>query len=218
MVTEDAFPALPRGRHNLSREQVADVQRQRLLFGMAAAVSEKGFAKTSVAEVLSRAKVSRETFYQHFDGKEACFLALLDTCSGILSTLIEGNLVASRSDDDPLTRFGTALEVYLRTLSEQVQIANVFFLEAPAAGPGARERRFDVQRRFTESVALNFREDPGWAAVPDPEFACQLLVAAISSLVVGKLAVGEAKDLPGLHEPIMALLRGIRDSRVSGEA
>jgi len=208
VVSEHAFPALPRGRHNLSREQVADVQRKRLLFAMATAVSELGFAKTSVAEVLSRARVSRESFYQHFNGKEACFLALLDACADTLTGLVEQNLATAT--DDPLGRFDRALDIYLRTLTDQVPIANVFFLEAPAAGEAARHTRFAVQQRFVDAVAANFRGDSGWPAVSDPEFACQLLVAAISSLVTGKLAIGRADELPGLHRPIMTLLAGLR--------
>src|SRR5688500_10815012 len=77
---------LPRGRHGLSREEVAESQRERMLRAMAEAVSERGYAKTPVAEVLRRAGVSRETFYQHFANKDACFLDAFDYAAGILMT------------------------------------------------------------------------------------------------------------------------------------
>src|SRR3954470_22993998 len=69
---------LPRGRHRLTREEVQTSQRERMLLSMAEAASVKGYAKTTVADVIKRARVSRETFYEHFSDKEDCFLAAYD--------------------------------------------------------------------------------------------------------------------------------------------
>src|SRR5438874_801201 len=66
---------LPRGRHNLSREQVETTQRERILTGMVQALAENGYARTTVADVIARSHTSRETFYEHFENKQACFLA-----------------------------------------------------------------------------------------------------------------------------------------------
>src|SRR5262245_45924053 len=85
---------LPRGRHRLAREAVLESQRGRMLRAMAHAVLEKGYVNTTVADVLSRARVSRETFYEQFRDKEDCFLAayalsvetLLSTMAGAAPT------------------------------------------------------------------------------------------------------------------------------------
>ena len=45
---------------------------------MAQVVSDKGYAATTVADVVERAGVSRRTFYEQFADKEACFLAAYD--------------------------------------------------------------------------------------------------------------------------------------------
>ena len=66
---------LPSGRHGLPRETVAASQRARMIDAMAAVVAEKGYAATTVADVVERAGVSRRTFYEQFADKEACFLA-----------------------------------------------------------------------------------------------------------------------------------------------
>lgn len=208
VASERDFPTLPRGRHNLSREQVTLIQRQRLLLAMASCVSAKGFAKTSVADVLAEAGVSRETFYQNFADKEACFRTLMTACADTLSLLVEQNLADHIGD--PLSRFEHALEVYLGTLAEEVQLANVFHLESLGAGHEIRATRFDVQKRFVEAVAANFADDPGWSALPDPKFACEMLVSAISTMVTEKLALERADELPRLREPIVALLGSIR--------
>ena len=69
---------LPRGRHSLSREEVAGSQRERLQRAMAEVMAEKGYALTSVADVLRRARVSRETFYELYSSKEDCFMSVFD--------------------------------------------------------------------------------------------------------------------------------------------
>jgi AcrR family transcriptional regulator len=42
---------------------------------MVGAVAAKGYAATTVADVLVRARVSRSAFYEQFRDKEDCFLA-----------------------------------------------------------------------------------------------------------------------------------------------
>ena len=55
---------------------------------MADAVAENGYAATTIADVVSRAGVSRKTFYEHFDGKQECFLALYDAGIAFLQTRV----------------------------------------------------------------------------------------------------------------------------------
>src|SRR3954468_16052406 len=73
---------LPRGRHGLSREQVVGSQRGRIFRAMAETMARKGYATTSVAEVLRAAGVSRETFYEQFSSKEDCFMAAFESAVG----------------------------------------------------------------------------------------------------------------------------------------
>src|SRR5580658_2999885 len=56
---------LPRGPHSLTRAQVATNQRQRLLEGMIDAIGAKGYAASTVSDVIKRAGVSRKAFYEH---------------------------------------------------------------------------------------------------------------------------------------------------------
>src|SRR5205807_62034 len=80
-----ATPApLPRGRHGMSREHIARVQRERLFRAMAEAMAEQGYVNTSVADVLRRAGIGRETFYQLFSSKEDCFIAAYETVAGLV--------------------------------------------------------------------------------------------------------------------------------------
>lgn len=200
------YDVLPRGRHRLTRAQVHESQRGRMLLGIAEAVAAKGYPRATVADVLRHARVSRETFYQHFQDKEGCFLAVIEQCAELLAGIVDGELAGLR-EATPLARFDRAVRVYLDTLAAEPTLTNVFFLDSFAAGPRARQARFAAQERFVAAVARNFADDPAWRALPDPEFACRALVGAISSLVASSVARGDTADLPSLAEPVLALLR-----------
>src|ERR671935_482733 len=73
--THEGQPGLPRGRSHLPPPQVRASQRDRLLRSVIAAVAESGYPDVTVADIVRRAKVSKNAFYQHFDNKEECFLA-----------------------------------------------------------------------------------------------------------------------------------------------
>lgn len=207
MADELSARTLPRGRHNLTREQVRSSQRDRMLRGMADAVAERGYARATVADVLRRVHVSRETFYEHFAGKDDCFLATLDRSADMLLAVMAEELTGTT--DRPVDRFDRALRVYLATLAAESTVAKVVLLESLAAGDSARLRRFAVQERFVAAVAANFADDPAWRRLPDPIFACRTLVGGISAMVTATLAADRAEDLPALHEPVMALLRAL---------
>src|SRR5438874_7949512 len=55
----------------------ASTFRQRLVDGLAASIVAEGYRNTTVADIVRRARTSRRTFYAHYSGKEACFVALL---------------------------------------------------------------------------------------------------------------------------------------------
>ena len=61
------------GGHGLPREVIANSQRERLLEAAMQVVAERGYAATTIGDLTGEAGVSRTTFYELFDDKEACF-------------------------------------------------------------------------------------------------------------------------------------------------
>lgn len=201
MTAEPAPVRLPRGRrgrHSLSREQVVASQRARLLWAMANSVAEKGYAKTSVADVLRRARVSRETFYEQFSSKEDCFLATFDKAAEILLGRLAG-MAGERVAGDGFERLVTA---YLDAIASEPAYARIYLVEAHAVGPEAVRRRAAIQGRFSDALAGVLG-----ARAPHERFACEVLVAAVGSMVSTKLALGEHATLHELKEPIVDLVR-----------
>lgn len=186
---------LPRGRHGLSRDEVVADQRLRLVIGMAEACGERGYVATSVADVLKRAGVSRETFYERFGSKLDCFLAALD----FVGSVLVGELAtAVGGDGDNVERFERALVVYLTTLADHPSYARLFLVEAHAAGVEALARRAALQSDLVTALAALLEAD-GDA----DRFACQVVVAAVSSMVTVPLVTGDRSALLALAGPIV---------------
>ena len=193
-MAERSAAQLPRGRHGLSRDEVEASQRLRILAGMAEAMAEKGYVDTTVADVIARAGVSRESFYRLFDSKAACFAAAFDVAAEVLL----GRLVASVAPGDGgLDAFEQALSAYLDTLASEPAWSRLFIVEVHAAGPEALARRFAFQDRVVDAVA---------DLVGDP-FTAQLVVSALSSMVTRPLVEGDPDALRALGPPILAHLR-----------
>ncbi len=197
----EVLAKLPRGRHRLSREVIARSQRQRMLSAIADAVSEHGYANTSVADVLRRAGVSRETFYEQFANKEECFLAAYDDSANILLQTIH-NASAAEPGTSVEQQLDRPLALYLATLAGEPALARTFLVEVYAAGPAALARRAEVQTRFVDAVS-------GLLHVADGEqhFACEAIVAAVSALVTQRVCAGRTADIPKLHRPLLRFIR-----------
>jgi AcrR family transcriptional regulator len=200
-VAADAAPReLPRGRHGLTREQVAASQRRRLLEAMAEAMVQRGgYAATPVAEILRRAGVSRQTFYEQFAAKEDCFMAAFDAAAELLLE----RMAAAQSPAVPrAARFAAVLGAYLDALAEHPAFARLFLVEVHAAGPAALRRRQVVQQRFADEMAALLG-----AATQRDRFACEALVAAISAMVTARLGTGDVDGLRALHAPLVGLVQ-----------
>lgn len=66
---------LPRGRHDVSSDQIAENQRWRLLGAAAEVLVERGYARTKASDIAASAGVSRGTFYEFFKDLPDCLLA-----------------------------------------------------------------------------------------------------------------------------------------------
>ena len=211
-VTESApVDRLPRGRHGLSRHEVVTSQRGRMLRAMADAMTERGYVGTPVAEVIRRAGVSRETFYQQFSSKLDCFMAAFDAGAELLLGSIETKTGLDRATLDGhdgrdagtrLAQFDRVLAAYLDGLASHPGYARLFLVEVYAAGPEAVQRRAELQDGIVESVAALLG-----ATDERRRFACEVVVAALGSMVIVPLVANDAQGVRDLHAPVLDLVR-----------
>ncbi|WP_194816682.1 TetR/AcrR family transcriptional regulator [Nocardia sp. XZ_19_385] len=207
-MTQPAARQLPRGRHGLPREQVIASQRERILQAMAEAMAENGYVGTSVAVILKRAGVSRETFYEQFRSKEDCFEAAYERAvGGLLTRIAHASATPETADKngtapaDP-DRMSRILAAYLDGLAAEPAYARLFLVEVYAAGSKAVARRALLQESFVELMA-----DVLGAHTEAQRFACQTLAAGVSAMVTTRLAADDLDGLRALHQPLLEMVR-----------
>src|SRR5947209_19266056 len=98
---------------------------------MVRTVAEKGYEAATVADAVRVARVSRGTFYELFDSKEACLAAAYRLGSDVLEARVQEAVIGAADWEQEL-RLG--LRVYLRTLEEEPLFARVYLLEWPGRG------------------------------------------------------------------------------------
>jgi AcrR family transcriptional regulator len=199
--------ALDEGPARLGAGDVAAAQRRRMLAAMVATAAEKGYAATTVADVVARARVSRATFYDQFADKGDCFLAAFSACAQSLArTLRDG--IGPESRLTPRARVHATFTAYLADLAAFPEGAHVCLVEVHAAGPLAAEARRAAQARFAAVLRDLHRAlaDDGEPVRPLTDFDFEALVGAVSSLVTTRVAAGAAADLPLLVEPLERFL------------
>src|SRR5690606_37798114 len=102
-----------------------------------------------VAAVLTRAGVSRQTFYELYDNKLGCFIDALDVVG---ETLLAELSDAFADDAPPDRRAAAAASRYLDTLADHLPFARLFLVEVHAAGPEAMRRRATFQDRIVDEL------------------------------------------------------------------
>jgi AcrR family transcriptional regulator len=201
MTAHTMLSALGEGPARLAPAEVAASQRRRMLAAMVAAVAEKGYVAVAVGDVVRRARVSRQTFYEQFTDKTDCFIAAFHACvDGIVGTLRTKTPKAL----GPRERLHRLLEGYLGELATFPEGARVCLVEIYAAGPEAALHRQQIQLDF---VALLRTMHAGFVAAgetdrPLTDFDLEALVGAISSLATNRVAAGDAARLPELLDPL----------------
>ena len=172
-------------------------QRKRILRALAETMTEKGYVRTSVADVLRVAGVSRETFYQQFASKEDCFMSALEEAVEVLLAGISEAWEAASSASTRAERLNRALGAYLDALAAEPALARLFLVEVYAVGPDALERRVRSQAQFVALLDRAFG-----ARTPEERFATEALVAATSSMVTARLAVNDVEGMAALRAPL----------------
>ncbi|MDQ3850823.1 MAG: TetR/AcrR family transcriptional regulator [Actinomycetota bacterium] len=187
-------------------------QRLRLMAAMTEAVAAKGYAATTIADVVGRARVSRRTFYEQFADKEDCFLAAYD----LAAQMVMGEITGAASRDVAWEhRVRDGIDAYLAGMAREPAVTRVFLVEILAAGPRALARRRQVHERFAALLRALVDaarcEHPRLGELsPDVSLA---LIAGINELVLVSMESGRL-DVPRLRDAASELVRAVIASAV----
>lgn len=164
----------------------------RLLAGLARAVAAKGYAATTIADIVAEAAVSRRTFYEHFADKPACFMALYERVSAQGLAVLGDALDPARPWD---TQLDDALTAYFEWMAADLSLTRALFIEILALGPAGLAARRRAQDRIA-SFILATVERGGLRRMPLARAQAVAIIGAIHEVVLERL---EADDAEGVR-------------------
>jgi AcrR family transcriptional regulator len=177
------------------------VQRAQILGAMLELAGERGYAGCSVESVITRAGVSRRTFYELFDGLQDCFLAVLDDGAKSVIKLVSGAFVGCEGWLDGLR---WALASLLVVFDSEPLLARVWLVESAAAGRWALEHR---ERRLRDLLVVIREAWPLPDSYTPRPFVIEAVFASVKDIVVQRLIRGDAEgSMVALLGPLMGLV------------
>jgi AcrR family transcriptional regulator len=169
---------LPRGPHTLTREQVAENQRRRIIRAMITAVGEQGYLATTVADVIAAAGVSRKAFYEHFPNKQACFLKAFDK-------VITTGLAQAEETYRGAASLQEGVEAVVAVLCEHADAhpgaARLVLIEVGAIGPQGVDRREQYMSAYEAMLGKSL----DIAASAEPRPILRALVGGLNEVLFG---------------------------------
>lgn len=189
---------LPGGHHGLSRRQVEESQRERLLAGIAQAVAANGYRATTITQIVKAASVSSRAFYELFESKEECFLEAFDAVVAHLEDLVGE---AAREESEWPRQVSAGLRAALRFFTAEPDLARLCLVEPITATPAIATRFRDVVIEDSRALKPGRHERPEAAELPDSTE--DSLLGGLIALTSRSILAGDADSLEDLQPDLL---------------
>lgn len=196
---------LPRGRSSLPVPVTRDAQYRRLVQAGISAFAELGYHATTITDIVTRARVSRQAFYKIFEGKEDCFLAAEEVGRSALFTGMAAVTSSQSASVDGWIR--APIRIYLQICHDEPQFVRAWTIEFPNVSTRTLARR---NAFFVELAALMQRghqlaksqSAESWLAVPDSSY--EAVVGGAHEMIFRCISQERYGDLLALEDPIVS--------------
>ena len=190
VVTE---PAGRRYRGQSPEERRAD-QRNRLVRAAIDEFASRGFHKTSVEDIVRRAKTSRTAFYAFFDNREDAMYGALQTTLRELLNNVRSAIFAAGTNDD-LVEVG--ISAYVEHLSADPSAATIVLLEGVGTSPEVNALRSRVRRELADLLRDMWAEyDRVAASAPEARAISVGVLGIITESMVHLIETDRLSDAP----------------------
>jgi AcrR family transcriptional regulator len=173
-------------------------QLERLYGAMVASVADRGYAATTVGDLLELSGVSRSSFYELFRDKEDCFQATFDALVEMAFAIANAELEGEGSLEERARR---ALRRVFEGIALQPAAADLCYNHPYDLGPRGQEALERAMTSFGAVVGPALAEMTGREELP-PEMIRALLGGA-QMIVQVHLRRGEEAKLPDLADHLM---------------
>jgi AcrR family transcriptional regulator len=182
---------------------------------MVACCAEKTYPATTIADVVSRASVSRTTFYKLFNGKRDCFDAAVTQCIDRIAATMNAATAGHDSPAEATRRGAVAL---LELIAAEPELALILSGDVVGLDPQLVERYSTLTVPALEAMWERAGSPPGKHLSPGLAFGRAQL------LVFHEVAAGRPESIPALVPNIVYLAiapfaghdEALREARLAG--
>jgi AcrR family transcriptional regulator len=161
---------------------VAADQRERLFEALLELIGERGFAGVTISLLVSRAGISRRSFYEHFENKEECLLAAFDAS---LERLTQRTLDWIDPSEDWRGQVEAIVRALFAATAERPQAARLVCVEVSAAGVEGERRWAQGAARLEQTLGGLFEQAPGPGTIPEP--VAKAVVGALRKVLYARV-------------------------------
>lgn len=191
------------GQHALPREFIAQHQRARIVAALAEEAVDKGYRAVTVADVVRRAGIARNTFYENFASKEDCFLAAYEfAVEEAMRRVVE----AGGELESWPARVNAGLAAFLRYVASEPALAHTCVVEALSAGPAAVERREQSIQEFVPLFRMGRKVSPQGEKLP-PTLEEQI-VGGLFWILYQRIVSGKVEEIEALRPELVEFALG----------
>jgi AcrR family transcriptional regulator len=179
-------------------QEVAAHQRARIHSAMIVLVAERGYSAATVRDLAQLAGVSTRAFYEHFSGKEECFLRTYELAVRRTAKRIAES---GSGGSDWLERLRLAFEAFALEIEGEPQVARVALVEVLAGGTSSLRKMRSVEGIFETMIGESFARGPG--RVTMPPLVLQGIVSGIARVFRDRLLAGREEEISSLAGALM---------------
>jgi AcrR family transcriptional regulator len=191
----------PIGRERVSPYVVDEHQRERILDAAIAVFAKRGYANTTIDNLIAAAKMGWGRFYAYFEDKESCFAEAFDR----VVQRSRGRIASAIPDDAPWEEQAVdALRALLGVVAEEPHAARLVLVEAQTAGPESLAR----YEALVESLTPLLRQARGSSKVGAelPESFEDASIAGVAWLLHQRIVAGDLDQVEELLPDLVGIL------------
>lgn len=172
-------------------------QRRRIIDAMVSSCADKSYPATTISDIVSRASISRTTFYKRFSGKRDCFDAAIEAC---IEEIREVAGASSSGWDSPPEAVRKTTGALLELMASRPALAQVLTGDAVWVDPSIADRYRELLIPALECLLLD-ASGKGKRKHSSPGLA----FGRAQLLIFNEVAAGRSEQLRSLHPEIVYL-------------
>jgi AcrR family transcriptional regulator len=193
---------LPPGRKRLSKQEVAENYRERLLVAVARLARDKGYAATTIGDIAKLAQVDTRAFYRLFTDKRDAFRALHELLFQRIMAVTAAGFVSGATWPERIWEGGQAFAHYV---AQDPTLAYASFVDSHAGDADTMQRVEELVTGFTLFLQEGYQHRP-LAARPS-SLALKAIAMTVFELDYSQVRESRVRQLSGVvpHVTFLAL-------------